>query len=169
MRRRSYLSKVASTTALVGLAGCVTDIGESLSLSDGDQSGEIGESQGTPAHTSFNVLDRSCGSGADKSSIQIHDETIIVSGTIVGSDGCSMAELADFTFQDNVLTVVIGVFREDQTGSVGCVDCVTDLDYQFETRPRTHVAEVRVIHRSSQGEESVVATEEYEPGKVVTA
>lgn len=168
MRRRSYLREVGSATALLGLAGCVTSLGESLSLSDNERSDEIGESQGSPAQTSFSVLDRSCGSGEDEASIQFHDETIVISGTIVGNDGCSMAEMIDVTFQDNVLTVVIGIFREDQSEYVGCADCVTNLDYRFETRTRTHVAEVRVIHQSSQGEESVVATEEYDPGKVVT-
>lgn len=168
MRRRTYLREVGSVTALIGLAGCVTNLGESLSLSDTEHSDEIGESQETIAQTSFSVLNRSCGSGNAEASIQLHDETVIVSGTIVGNDGCSMAELVDVTFQDNVLTVVIGIFREDQGESVGCADCVTDLDYRFESRPESHVAEVRVIHQSSQGEKSVVATEEYEPGKVVT-
>lgn len=164
MQRRAFLEAVGSTVALTGLAGCLAAPGVSPLPAESSDSART--NRGAPAQASFSVLDRSCGTGTDRASVALNDETVIVEGVIVGSDGCAMAELVAASLRDHELTVVVGTFRE--ADSVGCVDCVTDLSYRFETTPEDQVAAVRVLHRSASGEERVVATDAFEPGKVVT-
>lgn len=164
MQRRTLLRRAigVSTIAVSGLAGCLGAPGSSTSpqTTEGtrDQT-DSGPHPVTPTDTSFTVGDRPCGEGANDATVTVDGAVIRVDGVIRGSDTCDTATLASVDYQDHVLTVVVETVKEQTTETPACGQCLTDIEYAFDTTlPDGSPETVNVVHDTSQGRE-VVAEE----------
>lgn len=167
MKRRTVLRRTAAAAAVAasGLAGCTAGPGGTVSPEPTETTEEptdSGPHPVTPTATSFAVTDRSCGQGNNAATVSVDGETTLVEGVIAGSDTCDTARLGRVELQDGQLTVVVETVKEETTGTPACGQCLTDIEYTFETTlPETQPSEVKVIHKSSMGDE-VVAIEKTE-------
>lgn len=80
--------------------------------------------------SSFEVLDRSCGDGTNRASVDRGDDRVVVEGTIDGRNGCYTAELERARYDDGAdeLTVDVRSYESDESDM--CTQCITDIDYR---------------------------------------
>lgn len=78
---------------------------------------------------SFEVVDRSCGEGANRASVERGTDRVVVDGVIDGRNGCYTAELERAEYDDGAgeLTVDVRSFEED---GEACTQCIVDVDYR---------------------------------------
>lgn len=164
MQRRTLLRTAlgVSTLAMSGLAGCTGGPGGTVSPQPSETTAEptdSGPHPVTPTDTAFSIQDRSCGEGANDATVAVDGSTIGVDGVIGGSDTCDTAQLAEVDFHDGVLTVVVETVKEETSETPACGQCLTDIDYTFETTlPDAPLDTVKVVHDTSRGRD-VVAEE----------
>ena len=110
----------------------------------------------TPATLSadFEVLGSECGTGDDAASVTFGSETILIEGTIRGSDSCDTADLGDIVSQDGLLTVPVHTERPE--GTPACAQCITDIDYEVEINPAGPLPDTVEVRHDGQ----VIATRE---------
>lgn len=158
MQRRDLLAAMGVLTG-TGLAGCLGGSDGSTPTESPDPT-DSGDHPVTPAETSFQVLDRACGAGDNAASVSFGEDSVSVDGVIGGSDTCDTARLAEAGLHLDVLKVVVEVVREPTTGSVACGQCLTDIEYRFSASGlRDGPAQVRVVHRTADGEETVTVAD----------
>ena len=151
MRRRSVL---VSVVAVLG-AGCVAP-GADRSGTSEETTTDGGPSVGS---SSLAVTGTECGSERDGgASVAFEGSEVVVSGTVVGNDGCYRARLGDVSFDasSDVCRVVVEAFDDSGT-SGGCVQCLTAVSYEATVvfdggLPGT----VEVVHDDLGGEQTVV-------------
>lgn len=161
MKRRSFLQQAVgiSTLAVSGLAGCASAPSGTVSPTQTTEPTDSGPHPVTPTATSFSIQDRSCGQGTNDATIVVDGSTVQVDGVIGGSDTCDTARLAAVDFHDGVLTVLVETVKEETSETPACGQCLTDIEYAFETTlPDSTPETIKVIHESSSGRE-VVAEE----------
>ena len=153
MKRRDVLAGLGIGAA--GLAGCLgTSGGATPTPSDS------GDHPVTPTETEFEVLERPCGEGANDADVSFGDGAVTVEGVIGGRDTCDTARLAEASLQDDVLRVVVEVVEEPSTATVACGQCLTDIRYRFRASDLGGgPAEVRVVHRTADGQETVAVAD----------
>lgn len=158
MRRRTLLRSLGGLTGATAIAGCLGGPGGSTGSPTPSPTPTPTESgPGTPTGTSFEVQDRSCGSGDNAATVSFDDGSIAVDGVIGGRDACDTAE-ADVTMEADVLVLTVEVVEEPGTEEAACAQCLTDIEYSFTATFSTEgPAQVRVVHRSADGT-STVAT-----------
>jgi hypothetical protein len=161
MQRRSFLRRVlaGSTITFIGVAGCTAAPGGTVSPEPTERTAEptdSGPHPVTPTATAFNIQDRSCGEGANDATILVDGSMVRVNGVIGGSDTCDTARLLEVDLHDGVLTVVIATVKEETSETPACGQCLTDIEYAFETTVLESVPEtIKVVHESSGGREVV--------------
>lgn len=86
------------------------------------------------------------------------DATVSVSGTTSAQNGCYTAELAEVTYDSDANELRVVVAAVERGGVEGCLQCITELDYDASVSFDDGLPErVVVVHRS-RGEEREVAT-----------
>lgn len=176
MQRRALL-RAAALAGVAGLAGCTTD-GDGGSGGTADPTGSptdtptdrhtstpTDEPKGTPTGTpqgngligsSFEVVDRGCGTGRNTVDITFDGEFVRVDGVIGGDNACYTAEQerAEFDYREERLRVAVRSYRQGDADV--CADCLVDIEYAAEYAPEGKTPdEVVVVH---DGEAVVTAT-----------
>lgn len=156
MQRRTVLATLGT---LLPLAGCVTD-GASTTTTTTEPA-TTDPPNGTTTHTGstyesadLQTTKVECASGEQASpEIAFEDSVITITGTIIGSDLCSVASL-DTVVHDEAadqFDVTIETVREASEDTV-CGQCVSAVDYQVTATFSAAAPEVvHVYHR--QGDE----------------
>lgn len=155
MNRRTLLSGI-SAVAVGGFAGCVADGsgGDDENTSDGGSETDVEQMPGddvtsdtetgpseTPSGTdggltdsSLTVVDVGCGTQHDAADVRFEAEngTVVVTGTLWGSDLCKIPALADARFdaEADELTVTVTTTNRDPDGTPVCGECIAELDYR---------------------------------------
>lgn len=172
MDRRHFIAGLGGLTAALGLAGCLTGPGagpdtpspepptSSPPATPTPEPTDSGDHPVTPAETSFQVLDRSCGQGGNAATVSFGEGSVTVEGTIGGRDTCDTAELASASLHLDVLEVVVAVVEEDPDATVACAQCLTDIEYVFRAADLGDgPARVRVVHETADGRETVTVAD----------
>jgi len=169
MQRRALL-RAAALAGVAGLAGCTTDgDGSGGGAADPTDSptdtptDEPGE--GTPTRTplgngligsSFEVVDRGCGTGRNAVDVTFDGEFVRLDGVIGGNDACYTAkqERAEFDYHEERLRVAVRSYRGGDIDA--CAACLVDIEYAAEyTFEGKTPDEVVVVH---DGEEVATVT-----------
>ncbi len=151
MHRRVLLTGVAGLAA-GGVAGCVSggDGGEGGTPengtdTDGTEAGDGTEtdtdgSETTPGaavsltDASLTPVDSECGQQRDAAEVAFDGDAgaVVVTGTIWGSDACKVPRLADASYHADAdeLVVLVGTKNRDTDGTIGCAQCISELDYE---------------------------------------
>jgi hypothetical protein len=88
------------------------------------------------------------------------EDTVSVDGVIGGRDSCDTAQLASAGLHLDVLEVVVEVVEEPHTETVACAQCLTDIEYAFRASGLGGgPAQVRVVHRTADGETTVTVAD----------
>ena len=132
MERRRLL-RLAGTTAVAGLAGC-------LGALDADNGGTP-----TTPPTTFMSGGSRCGEQVDDATVSYADGVVTVEGTTWGNDGCDAARLGSVDLADATLTIRVTAERVE--GKEACIQCITELDYRAEVAVEPRPDEVVVVHR----------------------
>jgi len=169
MRRRTLLSALGSLAGATGLAGCVGRIhapspgttprptpATSPETTPTLPREDSGPHPVTPAQSTFEVVDRSCGEGRNEATVTFDGEAVAVDGVLPGRDTCDTAHLTSLGMSDGVLTVVVAVGPAPHTTAVACGQCITDVRYTLRTTIPAGPLEVDVVHRTGGGERTVV-------------
>jgi hypothetical protein len=147
MKRRDVIAS-ASAVLVAGCTGPAADDGQS------------GDDTPTYADTSFEVTDAGCGGPAEAAAVSFDetDESVAVSGTTSGPDGCYLARVADATYDasGDEFRLVVEAY-DDADPDEGCTQCITEIDYEATASFDGGLpGRVVVVHRS-RGEEREVA------------
>lgn len=147
MKRRD----VIATVATVSVAGCTGP------AADDEQPGDD-----TPSYedTTFEVTDAGCGGPAEEAAVSFDesDESVAVSGTTSGPNGCYLARVADASYDasGDEFRLVVAAY-DDADPDEGCTECITEIDYEATASFDGGLpGRVVVVHRS-RGEEREVA------------
>lgn len=164
-----------SSTGSDPSTGNETSTGNDQSTGDGDspvahtptdgECSETTQSSGTPvslAGSSLKLLDSGCGNPTDEASVQFEPDstTVVVSGTIWGSDGCAVPTLADVRYdgQADELSVTVTTKNRQTEEPMACIQCIVELDYRATVEFDGGLPEsVTVTHDHGEGGE-IVAT-----------
>ncbi len=156
MKRRDVLAGLGGA-AIAGLAGCLGGPTGSTPTPDPTDSGEHPV---MPTETDFAVLERPCGAGENDASVSFGADAVTVEGVIGGRDTCDTAQLVEASLHLDVLRVVVEVTPEPSTGTVACGQCLTDIRYRLRAQGLSGgPAQVRVIHRTADGEKTVAVAD----------
>lgn len=159
MQRRELLAAVGGLAATGGLAGCLGEPGGSTP-SETPLPTDSGDHPITPTETSFQVVGRNCGAGENAASVSFGADSVSIDGVIGGRDTCDTARLAAAGLHLDVLEVVVEVVEEPHTETVACGQCLTDIEYAFSASGlRGGPAQVRVVHRTADGEQTVTVAD----------
>lgn len=159
VNRRRYLAALGGLAGVSGVAGCLGGPGGAIPT-DSPEPTDSGDHPVTPSETTFRVTDRACGSGANRATVAQAEGVVSIDGVIGGRDTCDTAQLAEATLHQGELTVVVEVHAEEHTGTVACAQCLTDISYEFSaTVGEGGPDRVRVVHRTADGEQTVVVAE----------
>lgn len=115
---------------------------------------------GSPGVTEprLDVTGRECGEGANRASVAVLDDRVMIEGTIAGSDTCDTAALSGVSRrEDGALTITVGAVRESD-GTEACAQCITDIDYTATIPFDTPAPERVVVIHESLGETTTVIT-----------
>lgn len=104
------------------------------------------------------MLDSTCGEGTNDASVSTEERTVLVQGTIGGSNTCEIAKLTDLTLTDGHLEVIIAAEMPDTDDTPACGPCLTDIDYRLEVRLESVPDSVTVLHNSGGKQVSVLET-----------
>ena len=164
MERRAFVTTTAAVAATGALAGCMDEPSDGTGNdtdgngTDGNQSDGDGDGVAV-TDTSFTVQSRGDGDGAEDGSARYRfaDGTLHVRGTIVGSDACKTAELADASYdaEADALTVAVETVDADDAGDV-CAEVLTPIEYEATVSFDGAAPSVAVTHDG----EDVDATED---------
>lgn len=90
----------------------------------------VGESE--LVDRSFIIENNECGSPGNSASATIDGDTIIVTGTIDGSDTCHTARLGRASISDDGETLTVGVeaYVPESTATKACGQCIVEIDYR---------------------------------------
>ncbi|MXR21618.1 hypothetical protein [Halobacterium bonnevillei] len=143
MKRRAVIAS-ASAVLVAGCTGPAAD--------DGQSGGD------TPSYedTSFEVTDAGCGGPAEAAAVSFDEshESVAVSGTTSGPNGCYLARVADATYDasGDEFRLVVEAY-DDADPDEGCTQCITEIDYEATASFDGGLpGRVVVVHRS-RGEE----------------
>lgn len=102
------------------------------------------------------TLSKACGEVRNQGAISADHETVQLSGTISGPDGCVAPLIQGVDVTTDLTTVTIGLETDSREG---CKTCVTEIEYVAKLRFEPHVPEeIRLVH-DGVGGETVIRTE----------
>ncbi|MFD1587863.1 twin-arginine translocation signal domain-containing protein [Halorientalis brevis] len=186
MRRRSFLTGTASTTALLALAGC-TQSGDRSTDDDTNDSDDPGSQPTDPStdttetddttttdsgdhptttvedglvNQSFTVTDTGSGTERHDATVDFDaDKTeVVVTGTIPGADGCTTAELGEVTYDEQADHLSVTVQTIDVPTSDACTQAIVEIDYEARfTFAESLPSQVSVTHDGSDGRRDVAS------------
>ncbi|MFB6073091.1 MAG: hypothetical protein ABEJ88_08990 [Halobacterium sp.] len=142
MRRRGVLAGVVA----VATAGCLGS----------------GRGGGSPsvAGTDFSVVDAGCGVVREAASVSFGGGVVRVAGKTSAPSGCYTARLASAAYDRESGELRVLVAAERREDAAGCVQCITEIDYEAAVRFDGGLpASVVVVHRSRGGERTVASVE----------
>ena len=111
------------------LAGCTGSSGSGETTTN-----TTSATMGTPtvSGSSLEVTDAGCGStNASEASVSFEGNEAVVTGTVVGNNGCYRARLGEVSYDGSSDTcrVVVEAF-DDRGSSGGCTECITEITYE---------------------------------------
>lgn len=116
-----------------GLPGDVTIVHDGETLTAGSGSAEGSEETPTLQASSFSVIDISSSSPEHTADASFNpdEETVVVTGTIVGSNGCMTADVGDVNYdaESDQLSVDVVTTKRDDAGDV-CTQQLVAIDYE---------------------------------------
>lgn len=82
--------------------------------------------------TSFTVESNDCGSPANRADAVADGRTVIVTGTIDGSDTCHTARLTDASVSEDgaALTLAVEAYVPASKATQACGQCIVEVDYR---------------------------------------
>lgn len=111
--------------------------------------------------SSLRVTDAGCGSqDAGGAEVSFDEQSIVVTGTVVGNNGCYRARLADVSYESSSDTcrVVVEAYDASDPDEM-CTQCITTIDYEASVAFDGGLPEtVDVVHDDMSGR-STVATD----------
>lgn len=168
MKRRDVLRGLGGLAGGVGLAGCLGGPGAGTPTKTAEPDTPVetpdptdsGDHPVTPTETSFEIVERTCGSAENTAAVSFGEDSVRVEGTIGGRDTCDTARLVEASLHLDVLKVVVEVVQEDTEGTPVCGQCLTDIDYAFSASGlRGGPAQVRVVHLTADGKQTVTVVD----------
>ena len=153
MNRRELLTRTGALLGTVSLGGCLSRYG----VPDGD--GEGTDRPATLVDESFKITNAGCGQQTSEATVAFENGSVVVTGTIPGSNACYVAKLADASFDPEESALDVTVASVDDSGeNEVCADCITEIGYEatFEFDGGLP-ATVTVVHEA-MGESKTVAT-----------
>lgn len=152
MQRRTVLRAVALASTSV-LAGCATE--RSVG---GDRTSVVATGEPTLEERSFRVIESGCGTQTNEATVEFQDTSVVVSGTITGSDACQTAELAavNFDADTGALTVTVATLDREEGGV--CAQCLTEIDYRATITFSGGLPSVVTVNHDGTGGSGTVAT-----------
>ncbi|UPV76051.1 hypothetical protein M0R89_08325 [Halorussus limi] len=128
---------------------------------DGAQTTEAGQ-QGALTGKTFELLDVGCGAPRGEASVSFRDggSSVVVSGTIPGSNDCYIARLADVSYDPATRALDLTVASMAKEGAEMCAQCIVEIEYEATLSfADGGPASVTVTH-AAMGESKTVATAE---------
>jgi hypothetical protein len=166
MERRTYLTLTGATIlGTTALSGCIEE-------SPGDENETTTTATETTTttmtavtSTGFAATSTGCGNGESQSTVTFDEDAgaVEVTGTIVGSDGCATAELADSSYDQDtgVLSVTVATTRQSSGNeSVACIQCLVDIDYEATIGFSGRLPERVTVTHDGQGGRTQAASAE---------
>ena len=171
MNRRKLLASLGAGLGTASLGGCLGrysdaagDVGEAGTTTDGratttgDQSSTTAEGGPTLADTSFEILKAGCGQPTNDASVAFRDGSVVVTGTVPGSNACYTAKLADASYDPDSRSLDLTVASTQKRGTDACAQCIVEIEYEATATFEGDLPEtVRVTHEA-MGESKTVAT-----------
>ncbi len=161
MHRRTLLRRTGAIGALA-LAGCTGQASEDDG-NGGDGGGSDGGSTPTATpnpvtmqDTTFEVTGRGGASdqqGSADVEFDTADDRLVVTGTIVGSDGCKTAALGDVKYDTEADELRVNVVTKDEEGSEDkmCTQALVDIDYELVVRFDGGIPKSASVSHNGQG------------------
>ncbi|WP_137286416.1 hypothetical protein [Halorussus salinisoli] len=118
--------------------------------------------QSTLVDSSFELTGSGCGESKSEASVRFRDEerTVVVAGTIPGSNACYVAELADASYDPETGTLAVTVASVQKKGADACAQCITEIGYEATLSFEGDLpATVEVVHEA-MGESKTVTSAE---------
>ena len=163
MQRRQVL---ATATALLPLAGCLgPETIDDEPTTTAEPTTTRPTTVGPPTSPTYEgadieVLNVDCESGDETTATaSIQDTTVVVQGTIIGNNGCSVAKLDTIVHDEEAgeLRVIVQSV-EEVDGNTGCIQCTTAIDYAVTARFRGGYPDrVVVSHRQDSAVREVAS------------
>jgi hypothetical protein len=160
MKRRTLLGTIG-TAGLVTLTGCLSDDGRGTP-SDTGTAADTPSPMPTPTpaltDSGFEIVSEESGTQADSASVSVDGATVVVEGTIWGSNGCQTAELDSVNYNDGTLTVAVATTRATDADEM-CTQQIVKIDYRTTAEFANGLPDTVVVTHSRDGaEETVVRT-----------
>ena len=181
MERREMLARFGAVLGTAALGGClggnrpggggtgdgdgttsdgnVTD-GESTTTEPTTDETTSGES--TLTDSALEVTGAECGKPSNDASVEFvsGDGSVVVTGTIRGSNTCYTAEIADASYDPETGTLDVTVTSVQSDEADACAQCITEISYEATFAFDGGLpATVTVVH-DAMGESTTVATAE---------
>ncbi|WP_132058046.1 hypothetical protein [Halorussus amylolyticus] len=156
MNRRELLTRTGALLGAASLGGC---LGQYPNPGTGDQTTDDSP---TLADESFEVTDSECGQGSNEATVSFEDESVVVTGTITGSDACQTGTLADTSYDPDEGILDVTVATEEREDTEVCAECITDIDYEATFEFAGGLPDEVSVTHDSMGESETVVTEKRE-------
>ncbi|WP_135852366.1 hypothetical protein [Halorussus salinus] len=136
-----------------GTTGATTRTTESGPTTDEGRPGAI-------AATELELLGVECGEPTSEASVAFADggSSVVVSGTIPGSNGCYLAKLVEASYDSETRTLDVTVSSAAKEGSQVCTQCIVKIDYEATVSVSGDGPERVTVTHSAMGESKTVAT-----------
>lgn len=169
MKRRELLAGLGAGLGTATLGGClgryrdtVGGTGETRTTTAGERTTDDQPSETTAgrepalAGTSFEILKAGCGQPGSEASVEFREESVVVTGTIDGSNACYVAKLADASYDPETRTLDLTVVSTQKDGAQACSQCIVEIEYETTATFEGGLPEtVRVVHEGMAGSKTV--------------
>ncbi|USZ69528.1 hypothetical protein NGM10_07285 [Halorussus salilacus] len=153
MNRRGLLTRTGALLGIASLGGCLSRYTDDVPGDD-----EETESRPTLADDSFEMTDAGCGSETNEATVEFEDESVVVTGTIPGSNACHVARLADAGYDpaSGLLELTVESV-EDRGEDEACADCIAEIDYEATFEFEGGLPESVTVTHEAMDESTTVA------------
>ncbi|UPW02125.1 hypothetical protein M0R88_08520 [Halorussus gelatinilyticus] len=128
------------------------------------EGGRTTESTGGSAITGkrFELLDSGCGQPTSEASVEFADggSSVVVTGTIPGSNDCYLAKLVDASYDSETGTLDLTVASMAKKGADMCAQCIVEIEYEATVSFSGDGPKRVTVTHSAMGKSKTVATAE---------
>jgi len=108
----------------------------------------------------FELLGVACGEPTSEASVAFADggSSVVVTGTVPGSNDCYRARLADASYDAETRTLDVTVASMAKEGAQACAQCIVEIEYEATVSVSGDGPERVTVTHSAMGESKIVAT-----------
>lgn len=107
----------------------------------------------------FELLGVECGQPTSEASVALGDGgSVVVTGTVPGSNDCYLARLTDASYDAETRTLDVTVSSMAKEGAQACAQCIVEIDYEATVSVSGDGPERVTVTHSAMGESKTVAT-----------